>query len=505
MSHSPSTSAQRFHKQWLQASPRSSSLILIIIALICLPFASLEIFTISPEVELARIATGLITPTLESPQVVIDALLTTLAFAIQGVSLALVFGIILAIFHHYALVSAFCAFIRAIHELFWALLLLQLFGLNSITGILALAIPFAGVFAKVFSEILDEVDPAADQAVPINTSTLSRLLYIRVPLAWGEIKAYTSYRFECAVRSSAVLGFIGLPTIGFHLESFFKQGDYSQASGLLYVLFLLIASLKYWFKLKFIPLLLIASVIYLPWQHSGNWQNFVAFFTHDLVPAPFKHSHIELLPWLNALLTDQAVPGVINTFVLAQLSLVATALLALFWFPFVSKHFLKRKSRILANVFLIIMRSIPEYLLAFVALLVLGPSMLPGIIALALHNGAIVAHLTGNHCSQLTIYLDRATGMNRYFYEVLPRTYRQFMAFLLYRWEVIFRETAILGILGIPTLGFYIDSAFEEIRFDRAIILIVITALLNILIDRFARWLRQRLHSDSSVKMASKR
>ena len=29
------------------------------------------------------------------------------------------------------------------------------------------------------------------------------------------------------------------------------------------------------------------------------------------------------------------------------------------------------------------------------------------------------------------------------------------------------RETAILGILGITTLGFYVDSAIPELRFDQ--------------------------------------
>jgi phosphonate transport system permease protein len=32
----------------------------------------------------------------------------------------------------------------------------------------------------------------------------------------------------------------------------------------------------------------------------------------------------------------------------------------------------------------------------------------------------------------------------------------------------------------VTTLGFYIDSAFEEIRFDRAALVFVVTALLNI-------------------------
>ena len=76
---------------------------------------------------------------------------------------------------------------------------------------------------------------------------------------------------------------------------------------------------------------------------------------------------------------------------------------------------------------------------------------------------------------------------------MLPRVYSQFLAFLFYRWEVILRETAILGILGIHTLGFYVDSAFADIRFDRALFLIILTALLNICVDALSRSIRSRL------------
>ena len=71
--------------------------------------------------------------------------------------------------------------------------------------------------------------------------------------------------------------------------------------------------------------------------------------------------------------------------------------------------------------------------------------------------------------------------------------YGQFLAFLFYRWEIILRESAILGILGIATLGFYIDSSIQELRLDRAMLLIIITALLNELVDATSRYLRHML------------
>ena len=88
--------------------------------------------------------------------------------------------------------------------------------------------------------------------------------------------------------------------------------------------------------------------------------------------------------------------------------------------------------------------------------------------------------------------MDAESGLNRYSYEVLPRVYSQFLAYLFYRWEIILRETAILGILGISTLGFYIDSAIQDIRLDIAMMLITITALLNVCVDSLSRAIRSR-------------
>ena len=57
----------------------------------------------------------------------------------------------------------------------------------------------------------------------------------------------------------------------------------------------------------------------------------------------------------------------------------------------------------------------------------------------------------------------------------------------MYRFEVILRETAILGMLGVATLGFYVDSSFAEIRYANALVILFFTALLNIVVDFTSR------------------
>ena len=162
-------------------------------------------------------------------------------------------------------------------------------------------------------------------------------------------------------------------------------------------------------------------------------------------------------------------------------------------FPLVSEHFTTKISRRLGHIFLVIIRSTPEYILAFTLLLIWGPPLLPAIVALSIHNSGIIAHLIGHASNQIKLQSGHASGINLYGYEVLPRIFNQLLAFLFYRWEIIFRESAILGILGIHTLGYFIVSAMEEIHFDRAIILIIITALINILLDHFSRSIRHKL------------
>jgi phosphonate transport system permease protein len=67
---------------------------------------------------------------------------------------------------------------------------------------------------------------------------------------------------------------------------------------------------------------------------------------------------------------------------------------------------------------------------------------------------------------------------------------------MLYRWEIIVRESAIFGILGVATLGYYVEAAISEFRFDAAAILILATVALSAVIDRLSRRLRRALRID---------
>jgi phosphonate transport system permease protein len=488
--------------------PRSplarTTLAFFAIAAVCLVFADIDITTVHPWRELGRLLLGIVTPDFYATENLGGALLYTVAFALLGVAVGNVIGFGLALLFFSRLVRTGCAVARAIHELFWALIFLQLFGLSPLTGILAIGIPYAGIIAKVYAEILEEADPAPLQAIPDGTGRASAFLFVRLPDAWAHFRSYSLYRLECGLRSSAVLGFVGLPTLGFHLESAFKQGHYSEVAALLLLFYLIIATIRVWMRKPLLPVYLIGGALVLPWGITFSAANIWRFLTHDIVPYPLRAGGTEttgaLGDWLRTMLVDQALPGTVATLQLTMIALVATGLLTLAFFPLISPLLLGRAGRTAGHVFLVVVRSTPEYILAFVMLHLWGPSMLPAIVALSFHNGAIIGHLIGRYTENIRLRMDAVRGVDRYAWEVLPRVYRPMLALLFYRWEVILRETAILGILGIATLGFYVDSAFADLRFDRAMFLILITALLNICVDAASRAIRSRLRLQTSLE-----
>lgn len=478
----------------MTSGPAKSSLWYLSVALLIAVFVGdWQLVLAEPGQSLLRIGQGLLLPHWPTFGEALNALVSTAAFALQGVAFAVLLGFLMACGFASALVRRLAAFLRSIHELFWALLFIQVMGLTPLAGVLALAIPYAGTFAKIYGELFEEVDPAPAKALP-SVSRLSLLAYSIVPAAWPAMKAYTAYRMECGLRSAAVLGFVGLPTIGVHLEVALRQTAYAEAAAWFYLLLILLLVMRWGLnRWTLLPSLGFALWSLPPVAHIDMallWR----FLSVDLIPLPLRSDALSWSEWFLPLLQQQIAPGLMHTLALAMLAIVATGLLALMWFPLASRQIVGRELSWLGQFGLLLLRSAPEYFLAFVGLLLFGPNYVPGILALSLHNGAIVAFVVGQYANDLKWRADTVGGLNRYFYECLPRLLRPFMAFMLYRFEIIMRETAVLGMLGIPTLGFFIDSAFSEFRFDRALVLLLVTALLNMAVDAMARRWRLKLH-----------
>ena len=132
-------------------------------------------------------------------------------------------------------------FVRSVHEIFWAMLAIGLFGLNLICGILALALPYAATLGRIYAEILDETPRDGARAMrALGAGRLATFAWALLPRAASSMLSYTFYRFDCALRSSAILGFVGFPTLGLNIFLSVRHSYYHEAWTYLYVLFALL-------------------------------------------------------------------------------------------------------------------------------------------------------------------------------------------------------------------------------------------------------------------------
>ncbi|MGE0331226.1 MAG: PhnE/PtxC family ABC transporter permease [Ramlibacter sp.] len=185
----------------------------------------------------------------------------TVAMATAGVTLALVIAIPLTLLSTRVLsVSALSGrmargpfwlrqamrwlliVLRSIPELVWALVFVRVVGLGPTAGVLAIALTYGGMLGKVYGEILESGEHHATETLLRNGSgRLQAFLFGLLPTNAAELTSYTVYRWECAIRSSVVLGFVGAGGLGQQLDNSMKMFNGGEVASMLLVFIALVA------------------------------------------------------------------------------------------------------------------------------------------------------------------------------------------------------------------------------------------------------------------------
>jgi phosphonate transport system permease protein len=184
----------------------------------------------------------------------------TVAMATAGIALALVLAVPLALLSVRVLsVSALAGrmgvlpsvlrtvmrwlmiVLRSVPELIWALIFVRVVGLGPTAGVVAIALTYGGMLGKVYAEILESGEGHATQSLLRNGSgRMQAFFYGLLPQNAAELTSYTVYRWECAIRSSAVLGFVGAGGLGQLMDSSMKMFNGSEVATMLLVFMALV-------------------------------------------------------------------------------------------------------------------------------------------------------------------------------------------------------------------------------------------------------------------------
>lgn len=132
--------------------------------------------------------------------------------------------------------------LRSVPELVWALVFVRVVGLGPTAGVLAIALTYSGMLGKVYGEILESGETAATASLLRNGSgRLQAFFYGLLPQNGAELTSYTVYRWECAIRSSTVLGFVGAGGLGQQLDTSMKMFNGGEVATMLAAFVLLVA------------------------------------------------------------------------------------------------------------------------------------------------------------------------------------------------------------------------------------------------------------------------
>lgn len=142
----------------------------------------------------------------------------------------------------YLFARALLSLFRTLPEFVWAFMFVRAVGLGPFPGVLAIGISYAGMLGKVYSEILEHVNPGPLEALQATgASKTSLLLYGLLPQALPNLISYTLYRWECAIRASAILGFVGAGGLGQQIEISMRMFNFNQVITLIAILFVMVA------------------------------------------------------------------------------------------------------------------------------------------------------------------------------------------------------------------------------------------------------------------------
>ena len=147
-------------------------------------------------------------------------------------------------------------------------------------------------------------------------------------------------------------------------------------------------------------------------------------------------------------------------------------------------------------------RAVPELVWAMLIVFFLSPGVLPGAIALALHNYGIVGRLSAEVVENMdpgparSLRSAGASNLQMLAYGIIPQTMPQFLTYLLYRWEVVIRTTVVVGFVNAGGLGREFRLSLSFFQYTDVALLIMWYLILVVAVDVLSTVLRRMIRVD---------
>ncbi|WIX77743.1 phosphonate ABC transporter, permease protein PhnE [Amycolatopsis carbonis] len=417
---------------------------------------------------------------------------------------------------------------RAVPDVVLAIVFFRIFGLGAMTGVLAMGLHSVGMVGKMYADAVEQIDEGARSAVRAGgAGTFQELVTGVLPQVLPAFVATALHRLDINLRVSVVLGFVGVDGLGYAIATAFQQLDYPRGMALALVVLLLCVAVELLSGAIRRALLrgqdtrkTVAIPVQRGNQVSPGWtfrrarQVAYALVTvlviaasawgADLDPAQFFGA-LGNLGQTAGLFWPPETAGILgqlldDLWVTVQIALGATVLGAVLAVPIGSlaarnvapAAWVARTFRMI----LVLIRGIPELVLAIVFVVITGLGAVAGTLALAVGAIGLLGKLVADSLEEVDSGVEqaiRATGAGRwqvFFTGTLPQAAPAFVAHVLYQLDTNIRSATLLGIVGAGGIGFDLLSASRVIEFGVVTTVLLLVFVTVLLVELLSVWLR---------------
>lgn len=152
-------------------------------------------------------------------------------------------------------------------------------------------------------------------------------------------------------------------------------------------------------------------------------------------------------------------------------------------------------TRPLALLIIVSSRSINSLIWALLLVLILGPGVLAGIIAIALRSIGFIGKLLYEAIEEINqdqVEAIIATGASRsqiLIYGIVPQILPAFAGISVYRWDINIRESTVLGLVGAGGIGLQLQASVNTLAWNQ--VTVIFLAILSSVV--LSEWVSARI------------
>ena len=439
---------------------------------------------------------------------------------------------------------------RSIPDLVLAIIFMRMFGLGALGGILAMGLHSIGMVGKLYSDAIEELDDGSREAIESVGATRGQQMWAAItqPLM-PQIIATALHRFDINLRTSVLLGYVGVGGLGMEIANSLRMMNYKRGMALaLVVLLLCIAvelisgalraailspsgktlSKQTWADRLFVRTKSTATRdaektsvsrgsvgITPPWS-TGRLQRFAgiallialivgASIVVELSPKQFLEG-LKSLPDTAALFIPPSDGGMAEDLFLALFDTLKIALAATFIGAVLALPIgILAARNVVANrvvhgffrILIVVVRGIPELILAIVFVVISGLGAVAGTLALSLGAVGLLSKLVADSLEetdtavQEAIRTSGASEFQIFFSATLRQAAPAFVAHTLYLLDTNIRSATLLGVVGAGGIGFQLLNASRVNQFDVVTYILILMVAVVLVVEFLSLWLRK--------------